>query len=52
MTKKELDGISQATYDRWADGGRAKPRRMDVDPETAAIIRKALGMNKGEKEVK
>jgi hypothetical protein len=45
MTKAELDGISETTYDRWADGGRAVARRIEVDPETAATIRKALGMS-------
>ena len=55
MTRKEIreyeregvserEELSEAAYNRFADGGRAKPSHKKVDAETAATIRRAFGI--------
>lgn len=39
---EDLEGLSEATYNRWADGSRAESRLIKVDSETADAIRRAF----------
>ncbi len=42
--RRELDGLSEAAYNRLADGGRAKPRPRKMTVEEIATMRRALGL--------
>ena len=41
-SEKELEGLTEAQYERWANGSRGQIVNRKVDPQTADAIRRAF----------
>lgn len=39
---EDLEGLTEASYNRLADGSRAEKRNIKIDPQTADAIKRAF----------
>jgi len=42
LEQDTLEGLTEEQYQRWADGSRARPRELRIDPDQAEAIRRAF----------